>query len=79
MASVDIVGSGQSWQVRLDGKPVDTPTNSYEKACIKALKVERQLQTHDRTCISCDTTFTAQGRGNRMCPPCLTFAAGAMV
>lgn len=79
MSKIEIRGSGASWQCYLDGRPVDTPTNAYEKACTKALKLERDLQKQDRLCLGCDVSFTAAHRHNRLCPGCTDFAAGAMV
>lgn len=76
---IDIRGSGTSWAVFVGGRQVDTVTNAYDKACIKAAKIERRLQRIDRPCLRCTTTFTAEHRHNRLCPDCTAFAAGATV
>lgn len=76
---IDIRGSGTSWAVFVAGRQVDTVTNAYDKACIKAMKIERDMQRIDRPCLCCSTPFTAAGRHNRLCPGCTDFAAGAMV
>lgn len=75
----EIRGCGESWAVLVDGRVVDTPTNTYEKACIKALKVERDLQKQDRPCLRCRIPFTSEGRHHRLCQACWDFAAGALV
>lgn len=79
MTAVEIRGSGESWACYVSGVQVDKPTNAYEKACIKAEKIERELQRRVRACLCCAVTFLAEGRHNRMCPGCTGFAAGAMV
>lgn len=78
MSDAEIRGSGSSWAVFVGGLPVDTPTNSYEKACIKALKVERELKKVVQPCLSCCTPFEAAHRHNRICPICTQFASGAL-
>lgn len=79
MSEVEIRGSGLSWACFVAGRQVDTATNSYEKACIKALKIERELQRRIRACLCCSATFEAGHRHNRMCPDCAEFARGAMI
>lgn len=79
MSRVEIRGSGTRWAVLVDGRQVDTSTKTYEMACIKARKIERDLQLGDRPCLTCGAPFTAEGRFNRLCPACTDFAAGAMV
>lgn len=79
MSVTEIRGSGQSWAVYVGGRQVGTYTNRYEKACIKAMKIERTLAQADRTCLTCRSTFVSDHRHNRMCPGCRAFAAGALI
>lgn len=79
MMNVEIRGSGASWACFVGGRQVDTATNTYEKACIKAMKLERNLQKVAQPCLCCAATFEAAHRHNRLCTDCTAFASGAMV
>lgn len=79
MIDAEIRGSGHSFAVFVDGQQVGTHTNAYEKACIKARKIERDLQRIVRACMCCSLSFTAEHRHNYLCSGCTDFASGAMV
>jgi hypothetical protein len=68
--TIDIRGSGESYIVTVNGVPVGKPTNSYEKACIRANVEERRSREFTRPCMCCRRPFVAQGRFNRLCDPC---------
>lgn len=76
---VEIRGSGSSWSVYHDGRPLGAPQNAYDKACISARVWQRRLATAARPCLCCGTTFDSLGKGHRLCGSCNDFATGAMV
>lgn len=73
--ALDIRGSGNSWAILCDGRPLPRHFDRHHKAAtaLDALR-RRMTPTTARSCLCCGTRFNSTGAGNRLCPPCRTDA-----
>lgn len=71
MTQIDIIGSGHSYAVRVDGRPLARRFTSAGNAIAALPGIERGLRpTTIRRCLRCGHNFTSVGPQNRLCPSC---------
>lgn len=71
--SVDVLGSGQAWQVLKNGQPLPVRYWSHDAAWMAAERIVRGWRRSswtNRRCLTCNHAFLSQGAHHRMCDAC---------
>lgn len=74
----DVIGSGEGWQVRKNGRPVGNVYKTEERAFALINRLTRDEKLSERPCITCRTVFKSEGPHHRMCRPCRQLATGML-
>lgn len=72
MSRHEVIGSGTSWSVTLEGEVVAGPYSTFHAADIAAGARDRKAKTTTRACITCGEDFRSEGVHHRMCKRCRT-------
>lgn len=67
---VTVAREGCAWIVRKGGERVWGPYSIKYVAENARDRIEREARRERRPCITCGSTFTSDGPGNRMCGKC---------
>ena len=69
--ALDICGSGHSFTIVQDGRPLPRHFTNRNAAWLALLAHQRRIApTQTSACLCCDNPFTSTGKANRLCPKC---------